>query len=236
MSLVSTGRGQGQVFDALGSALISMIPVVGDLAEIREINRDPNRSTLNKAVNTTGIILIGFVPPAKVVKVGGKLIKTADKIDDLADAAKTLDRVSDAADAVKDGDRAKDAAKAADKVKDTGECAKTASGGVKFKKWERGQRIDKPLPDGSEPDWDTVRSRYWKNRYDAAKDTGEFSKENLRRMNKGQAPLDYNPRTGRFESRELHHVKPQRDGGPNSPENLREVTPDQHRALDEHRR
>jgi RHS repeat-associated protein len=223
-------------FNALGEALVALTPVVGDLAEVREINADPNRSTLNKVANTSGVILIGFVPPAKGAKVAIKILKAADKVDDAADAAKTLDRVSDAADAAKDGEKAKDAAKAADKVSDTGECAKTASGAVKFKKWERGQRIDKPMPDGSEPDWDTVRSRYWKNRYEAAKDTGEFSKENLRLMNKGQAPLDYNPRTGEFESRELHHVKPQRDGGSHSPENLREVTPDQHRALDEYRR
>lgn len=123
--------------------------------------------------------------------------------DTSAQRTSALDRVSDAADAAKDGEKAKDAAKAADKVSDTGECAKTASGAVKFKKWERGRRIDKPMPDGSEPDWDTVRSRYWKDRYEAAKDTGEFSKENLRLMNKGQAPLDYNPRTGEFESRNI---------------------------------
>ena len=187
-------RRADRVFDALGSALISMIPIVGDLAEIREINRDPNRSTLNKAVNSAGIVLISIVPPAKVVKTGGKLLKTADKIDDVADATKTLDRVSDAADAAKDAERTKDAAKAADKVDDAGGCAKTASETVKFKKWDRGQRIDKPMPDGSNPDWDTVRSRYWKNRYEAAKDSGEFTKENLDRMNEGRAPLDYNPR------------------------------------------
>ncbi len=33
---------------------------------------------------------------------------------------------------------------------------------IKFKRWKRGDAIDKPMPDGSNPSWDTVRSRYWK--------------------------------------------------------------------------
>ncbi|QEM82665.1 RHS repeat-associated core domain-containing protein [Halomonas binhaiensis] len=101
---------------------------------------------------------------------------------------------------------------------------------VKFKRWKAGDAIDKPMPDGSDPSWDTVRSRYWKNR--AATSSDEFSVDNMRRMRSGKAPLDFNPRTGNFESRELHHVMPQRAGGSNSPLNLRELTPDQHGAVD----
>ena len=101
---------------------------------------------------------------------------------------------------------------------------------VKFKRWKVGDAIDKPLPDGSAPGWDVVRSRYWKNRAALSKD--EFSQENLFRMKQGKPPLDFNPRTGKFEARELHHVIPQRAGGANNPLNLRELTPDQHGAVD----
>ena len=101
---------------------------------------------------------------------------------------------------------------------------------VRFRRWKSGDAIDKPMPDGSEPSWNTVRSRYWKNR--AASSFGEFSDRNLRLMRRGHAPVDFNPRTGAMESRELHHVLPQRTGGSNAPLNLRELTPDQHGAID----
>jgi hypothetical protein len=91
------------------------------------------------------------------------------------------------------------------------------------------------MPDGSNPSWDTVRSRYWKNRYDASKNSGGFTQANLDRMRRGDAPQDYNPRTGNWESRELHHVDPQRSGGSNSPINIRELTPDWHGEVDPYR-
>ena len=47
-----------------------------------------------------------------------------------------------------------------------------------FKRWKRGERIDKPLPNGDMPSWDVIRSRYWKNRYLTSKGTGEFSPAN----------------------------------------------------------
>uniref|UniRef100_UPI001B7FE239 hypothetical protein n=1 Tax=Pseudoduganella violaceinigra TaxID=246602 RepID=UPI001B7FE239 len=107
-----------------------------------------------------------------------------------------------------------------------------------FKRWKPGDAIDKPLRDGAEPDWDTVRSRYWKNRYKEVtdKETLEFSEINMKRMRQGNAPQDYNIYTGKWESRELHHVDPQRNNGSNGPRNLREVTPDQHRKIDPYRR
>ncbi|MCB9397610.1 MAG: hypothetical protein H6510_07340 [Acidobacteria bacterium] len=108
----------------------------------------------------------------------------------------------------------------------------SAPGNVKFQRWRRGDPIDKPLPDGSAPSWDTVQSRYWKNRFEASKNTGEFTEANLQRMRRGTAPQDFNPRTGKWESRELHHVIPQRANGPNSPINLRELTPDWHAEMD----
>jgi hypothetical protein len=71
------------------------------------------------------------------------------------------------------------------------------------------------MPDGSSPSWGTVQSRYWKNRYEASRNSGEFTQANLDRMRRGTAPQDYNPRTGNWESRELHHVDPQRSGRSN---------------------
>jgi RHS repeat-associated protein len=103
---------------------------------------------------------------------------------------------------------------------------------VQFKRWKRGQAIDKPLPSGKAPAWDVVRNRYWKNRYEASKASGEFSPANMSRMKRGSAPLDANGN-----SMELHHHNPQRKGGVdvNNPRNLREVTREQHAALDEFR-
>ncbi len=66
---------------------------------------------------------------------------------------------------------------------------------VKFKRWKPGDAIDKPMPDGSPPKWDVVRSRYWKNRADAAvrENTGEFDAATLARMRRGAAPLGSGP-------------------------------------------
>ena len=105
-------------------------------------------------------------------------------------------------------------------------------GGVQFKRWQRGQAIDKPLPDGSAPTWGTVKSRYWKNRYKASKRSGDFDPTQLAEMRKGNAPMDFNARTMKWESRELHHVNPQRSVVDNSPLNLRELTPDWHAEVD----
>lgn len=109
---------------------------------------------------------------------------------------------------------------------------RVASGEVRFKRWRRGEAIDKPLPDGTNPSWDVVRERYWKNRYEASKGSGEFSAANVEKMRRGNAPVDYNPRTGVFEERELHHVIGQQYNGPNTPLNLRELTPDWHAEVD----
>ncbi|WP_424405463.1 RHS repeat-associated core domain-containing protein [Pasteurella sp. PK-2025] len=100
---------------------------------------------------------------------------------------------------------------------------------VKFKRWKPSDAIDKPLPNGANPSWNTVRSRYWKNRYHASQGTGEFSASNMQRMKKGRAPLDANGNP-----MELHHHIPQRYQHPNrhSPNNLREVTREQHASLD----
>jgi hypothetical protein len=109
-------------------------------------------------------------------------------------------------------------------------------GSARFRRWKRGDAIDKPMPDGSPPSSSTVQSRYWKNRYEAAKNSGEFTPSQLAEMRKGNAPMDYNPRTGNWERRELHHVDAQRFTVDNSPRNLRELRPDWHAEVDPFRR
>jgi RHS repeat-associated protein len=123
-----------------------------------------------------------------------------------------------------------------------GRASGRAPGNIKFKRWRPGDAIDKPLPDGQAPPWKIVRARYWKNRYYEEmkiKDNNsigeKFSESNLERMRRGSAPQDYNWRTGEWESRELHHVVPQRAGGSHSPLNLRELTPDWHAEVDAYR-
>ncbi len=111
-----------------------------------------------------------------------------------------------------------------------------ADGSVRFRRWKRGEAIDKPMPDGSPPTWETVQSRYWKNRYEGAKNSGEFTRSQLAEMRKGNAPMDYNPRTRQWERRELHHVEAQRHTVNNSPLNIRELTPDWHAEVDPLRR
>jgi RHS repeat-associated protein len=102
---------------------------------------------------------------------------------------------------------------------------------VRFQRWRVGDAIDKPRADGSPPNWDSVRSRYWKNRADASvrENTGEFDAATLARMRRGRAPMD-----AEGNAMELHHHNPQRYPGPytNNPGNLREVTREQHAALD----
>jgi hypothetical protein len=110
--------------------------------------------------------------------------------------------------------------------------ARNATGDVKFRRWRPGDAIDKPLPSGAEPTWGTVRSRYWKNRHAEVRGTVEFSKVNLARMKIGRAPHDFNPRTGQWEPRELHHVIPRRAGGGSVPLNLRELSQDWHSEVD----
>jgi hypothetical protein len=168
-----------------------------------------------------------------------RFIKKGDLLVDEArgawNAERKLQRAGDeVADASKGTSAERKLGAAADEVGDAASrgAPRAASGDVRFKRWSRGEAIDKPLPDGSSPSWDVVRGRYWKNRYEASEGTGEFSAANLERMRRGSAPVDYNPRTGVFEERELHHVVGQQYGGPNAPLNLRELTPDWHAEVD----
>mgnify|MGYP001684434660 FL=1 len=90
-----------------------------------------------------------------------------------------------------------------------------------FKRWKRGEHIDKPLPNGYMLSWDVIRSIYWKNRYLASKSIEEFSPANMSRIKRGCAPLNANGNP-----MELHHHVPQRlyRADRHSPFNLRKAT------------
>ena len=80
------------------------------------------------------------------------------------------------------------------------------------RRWKTGDPIEAPGKFGQVPRWSTVRSRYWKNRAFYAKE-GEFDDMTIERMKAGKAPQRWNAAEGRWESKELHHIPPQREGG-----------------------
>jgi len=103
--------------------------------------------------------------------------------------------------------------------------------------WKVGDQITNLTRFGKVPKWSTVRKRHWKNRSHQIKSDPLFRPEyynadNLKRMEKGLAPQQINPRTGKMESLELHHTPPQRDGGLFD---FIELWPDQHADIDNFR-
>ena len=94
------------------------------------------------------------------------------------------------------------------------------------KGWKVGDPIDKLTASGKEPSWNTVRARYWKN--EAFLHSDEYLKTDLMRMKKGLAPIDIE--TGA--SMELHHIKGRKILNPHSLENLQQVWPWEHDAID----
>jgi hypothetical protein len=79
------------------------------------------------------------------------------------------------------------------------------------KGWSLGDPITNLTYRGNLPSWSTVRERYWKNEAYYSQD--QYSESNVSRMQQGLAPQRLNPLTGKWESMELHHVIPQREGG-----------------------
>jgi len=81
--------------------------------------------------------------------------------------------------------------------------------------WRVGDDIYKPTAKGAEPNWNTVRARYWKNeatKSDAVERYG--GAENVERMKRGLAPQKYNEQKGGWESMDLsHEPTPAREGG-----------------------
>lgn len=99
--------------------------------------------------------------------------------------------------------------------------------------WSVGESITNLTSKGNVPAWSTVRQRFWKNEAFFNNSSNIYSESDLLRMQKGLASQIRNTRTGRLESMELHHTKPQREGG------LFEfimITPDQHSFIDPFRK
>jgi RHS repeat-associated protein len=78
--------------------------------------------------------------------------------------------------------------------------------------------------------WSSARRWHWKDRASNAID-GEFSPNNMLRMRKGNAPQH----DALGVSMELHHVEPVRNGGSHDYQNLIEVWPWEHAAIDPYR-
>jgi hypothetical protein len=95
------------------------------------------------------------------------------------------------------------------------------------KGWKVGDPIYNLTAKGNQPVWSTIRRRFWKN--EAFNNANKYNVENLRRMKNGLAPQRFNSETGLFESKELHHAPPQRDGGLFD---FMPYWPDEHDAID----
>ena len=131
----------------------------------------------------------------------------------VGEVTKAAGAVADTVNAI---DNVHDAAKAADNAIDAGKAANRG--------WKVGDDISNLTSAGKSPTWDTVRSRYWKNQ--AANPSGsqlyELTEDNLRRMQKGNAPLDINNNPIN-----LHHVQ----GKANNMYDFIEMTQTAHQAF-----
>jgi hypothetical protein len=108
--------------------------------------------------------------------------------------------------------------------------------------WKVGDPIDAPDASGNYPAWETARSRYWQNRAASAY-PGEFSRQNLGLMRRGDAPMvriiarsrDTGIEVELLVSKELHHIVGRSGPTPHAPSNLMEVWPWRHEAVDPQR-
>jgi len=101
--------------------------------------------------------------------------------------------------------------------------------------WKVGDQITNLTKFGKVPKWSTVRKRYWKNQAERIKSDPSFRPDygnpgNIKRMEKGLAPQRLNEKTGLWESMELHHIPPQREGGLFD---FFELWPEEHAKLDD---
>jgi hypothetical protein len=104
--------------------------------------------------------------------------------------------------------------------------------------WEVGDPIDQLDKAGNYPSWETVRSRYWRNRADTGQ--GEFGSQNIARMEKGYAPVariiarlrDSGEGVELLVSKELHHKSGRAISNPHSIDKLMELWPWEHEEID----
>ena len=105
--------------------------------------------------------------------------------------------------------------------------------------WKIGEDYNKPLANGKNPSWNTVKKRFWKNK--ANKLTPEEASKlekirpgNVERMRQGKPPQKYNEKKfdkygDGWESKELHHDPiPKREGG----KTIEDLWPEEHAAKD----
>jgi filamentous hemagglutinin len=91
--------------------------------------------------------------------------------------------------------------------------------------WQVGDPIDAPTRAGDYPRWSAARSRYWKN--EAFNKRSAYSPDDLARMRGGLAPFD--PFSG--EPMQLHHIGGRNIPNPHHADNLRPITPAEHRHI-----
>jgi RHS repeat-associated protein len=84
--------------------------------------------------------------------------------------------------------------------------------------------------------WSAARKPHWKQRAQIRGAEKKYGTCNVQRMKTGRAPQRVNPKTGKLESKELHHKKAQHKGGSHHRRNLGEVWPDEHAAVDPFRK
>ena len=106
----------------------------------------------------------------------------------------------------------------------------TIHGARTFRGWRQGDPITNLTRQGNVPKWSTIRQRYWKN--EALYNPSAWKKADLERMQRGLAPQRLNRETGVWESKELHHIPPQREGGLFD---FVPLWPDEHAAVDTYR-
>ena len=93
--------------------------------------------------------------------------------------------------------------------------------------WKPGEPNDSPTRGGNYPSWGTAKKRHWKNRTNSSSED-EFSPGNLERMKKGKPPLHDEVEV----PQELHHKKGRNVPKPHNSENLEELWPWEHDAVD----
>ena len=106
----------------------------------------------------------------------------------------------------------------------------TIRGAGTVRGWRRGDPITNLTRQGNVPAWSTIRRRYWKN--EALYNPSKWNEGQLERMQRGLAPQRKNLETGVWESMELHHIPPQREGGLFD---FVPLWPEEHAAVDTYR-
>jgi len=96
------------------------------------------------------------------------------------------------------------------------------------KGWKAGDPINNLTRKGNYPSWSTAKSRYWKNKANSPKSINKYSPKKIKRMKRGRAPL--HDQIG--VPKELHHTNGRNIPDPHNINNLQELWPWEHDAID----